>query len=73
VEHRSAIRYRLQRPVIFFWEDARGIRCRGKGVTHDVSEVGAYVLSTTCPPLQVEVEIEILSSERDGMPSLDYS
>lgn len=43
--------------MIFFWENACGIRCQGEGVARDVSRVGAYVLSATRPPLRSEVEM----------------
>jgi len=60
VERRNAERYRVQMPVIFSWENPRGSRFRGEGVTRDISEVGAYVVSATCPPLMSEVEVEIV-------------
>jgi hypothetical protein len=56
------VRYRLQIPVIFSWENPLGSRFRGEGVTRDISEFGAYVVSATCPPLMSEVEVEIVFS-----------
>jgi hypothetical protein len=60
VERRNAIRYRLETPAAFHWQDGSGTRWEGEGVTRDVSEVGAYVFTARCPPLQTEVEIEIV-------------
>ena len=70
MERRRAIRYRVQLPVIFFWENGPGIRCSGEGVTRNVSEVGAYVLSVTCPPLGGEVETEMFSSGHSRAPKV---
>jgi hypothetical protein len=68
VERRNAIRYRLDIPVVFRWQDGSGIRLNGEGVTRDVSEVGAYVFTARCPPLQTEVEIEIVVPPLHGAP-----
>jgi hypothetical protein len=68
VERRNAIRYRLDAPVVFRWQDGSGKRLEGEGVTRDVSEVGAYVFSARCPPLHKEVEIEIVVPPLHGTP-----
>jgi hypothetical protein len=68
VERRNAIRYRLDTPVVFRWQDGSGKRLEGEGVTRDVSEVGAYVFSARCPPLHKEVEIEIVVPPLHGAP-----
>jgi PilZ domain len=60
VERRSAVRYRLQIPVLFYWENAQGHRFQGEGITRDISEVGAYVLSAASPPLKSKVELEVM-------------
>jgi hypothetical protein len=44
------------------------MRLEGEGLTRDVSEVGAYVLTERCPPLQTEVEIEIGVPPLHGAP-----
>jgi hypothetical protein len=68
VERRNAIRYRLDTPVVFRWQDDSGTRLEGEGVTRDLSEVGAYVFTQKCPPPQTEVEIEIVVPTLHGAP-----
>ncbi len=55
---RSAVRYKLQLPVIFHWNDD-GERTGG-GFTADVALDGAMINSTTSPPVGSEVRIEVL-------------
>jgi hypothetical protein len=69
VERRKSVRYQLEIPAVFRWEDGSGMRFQGEGVTRDVSDVGAYVFTASCPPLQTEVEIEIVvPSKLPGTP-----
>ena len=44
------------------------MRLAGEGLTRDVSEVGAYVFTDRCPPLQTEIEIEIVVPPLHGAP-----
>jgi hypothetical protein len=62
-ERRSAVRYKLQLPVIFYWND--GIDHTDGGCTCDVALDGALIRSAVCPPIGSEVRIEVL------LPSLD--
>jgi hypothetical protein len=55
---RKAIRFPSDAPIVFRWAD-RGIQKQGEGRTHDVSEVGAFVLSTICPPVGTEISFNI--------------
>jgi hypothetical protein len=68
VERRNAIRYRLESPVVFRWQDGSGMPWEGEGLTRDVSEVGAYVFSPRCPPVKTDVEIEIVVPTLHGAP-----
>jgi len=43
---------------VFRWADS-GIEKRGEGRTHDISEVGAFVLSSICPPVGTEISFNI--------------
>jgi len=54
------VRYRLQLPAVFRWEEPSGTRFQGDGVTRDVSGVGAYIFGAKCPTIQTEVEIHIV-------------
>ena len=64
-ERRAAMRYNLRLPVIFHWND--GTDRTGGGFTCDVSVDGALIFSSTCPPVGVDVRIEVL------LPSPDRS
>ena len=55
---RKAIRFPLAAPIVFRWSDS-GIEKRGEGRTHDISEIGAFVLSSICPPLGTEIRFDI--------------
>lgn len=55
---RKTIRFPLEAPIVFRWTDS-GIEKRGEGRTHDISEVGAFVLSSICPPVGTEVSFNI--------------
>lgn len=68
MERRKAVRYQLEIPAVFRWEDLSGMRWEGEGVTRDMSEVGAYVFTTTWPPLKTEVEIKIVVFPLAGAP-----
>lgn len=59
VELRRAIRYRLQAPVVFWWEGPGFARFQGEGATRDISTKGAFILTSTCPPVEVIVSIKI--------------
>jgi len=55
---RSAVRYKLQLPVIFHWNED-GERTGG-GFTSDVALDGALINSSMCPPVGADVQIEVL-------------
>jgi hypothetical protein len=55
---RRQIRYPLRTPVIYRWLDVNGLQRRAKGWTRDISEAGAYVLSSHCPPKGEFVELK---------------
>jgi hypothetical protein len=55
---RKAIRFPLEAPIVFRWADS-GIEKQGEGRTHDISEVGAFVLSSICPPVGTELSFNI--------------
>ena len=57
-QDRSAVRYKLQLPVIFHWND--GVDHTAGGFTCDVALDGALIQSAICPPVGCEVLIEVL-------------
>jgi hypothetical protein len=64
-QRRSAVRYKLQLPVIFHWID--GVEHAAGGFTCDVALDGALIQSAVCPPIGCDVRIEVL------IPSPDHS
>lgn len=65
LQRRTAVRYQLQLPVIFHWNDG-GEHTAG-GFTCDVALDGALIQSAVCPPIGCDVRIEVL------IPSPDIS
>jgi hypothetical protein len=64
VLRRSAVRYKLHLPVIFYWND--GIEHTAGGFTSNVALCGALILSRKCPPIGSSVRIEVLIPSPDG-------
>ena len=59
MEFRNRVRYRLAANAMFSWESAQGGRLLGKGVTRDISLLGAFILSLTSPPVGTALELEV--------------
>jgi PilZ domain len=57
MEHRGAIRYPLQVPASFSWEDEQRIVRQGEGHTRNISEKGVFVDAAICPPIGSSVEL----------------
>ncbi len=58
MQRRNAVRYRLQLPVIFHWQDSK--EHTDGGFTKDVGLDGALILSRECPPVGAVVRLELL-------------
>jgi PilZ domain len=58
LQRRSSVRYKLRLPVIFHWND--GVEHTSGGFTSDLALDGALILSSDCPPLGSEVQVEVL-------------
>ena len=43
---------------MFWWTDT-GIEKRSEGRTHDISEVGAFVLAHICPPSGIQIGFKV--------------
>jgi hypothetical protein len=43
---------------VFWWTDT-GIEKWSEGRTHDISEVGAFVLADTCPPSGIQIGFKV--------------
>jgi hypothetical protein len=66
LQRRSSVRYKLQLPVIFHWND--GADHTEGGFTSDVALDGALICSSKCPPVGCDIRIEVLvpSPDRSG-------
>jgi hypothetical protein len=69
-EMRKEIRYRLEAPAIFTWENFQNKRLQGEGLTRDISLLGAFIVTPTCPPnmsvMRVEVALPSLTGIETG-------
>jgi hypothetical protein len=59
MERRTNIRYRLSANAIFMWKGAGHARLRAEGITRDISPLGAFVLASSCPPVDATIQVEI--------------
>jgi hypothetical protein len=62
-ERRAAVRYKLRLPVIFHWDD--GHNHTEGGFTSDIALDGALIFSSACPPVGIDVRIEVLIPSPD--------
>ncbi|HTV58556.1 MAG TPA: PilZ domain-containing protein [Verrucomicrobiae bacterium] len=59
VDSRKSVRYILQAEASCSWLDQAGQEKACKGATRDVSQRGAYVLASDCPPRGAPVRMAI--------------
>jgi hypothetical protein len=59
-ERRSHVRFPLKATAQFSWENPGAGTFWGEGITRDVSGNGAFIFSSTCPPVGAIVRVEIL-------------
>lgn len=55
---RRVIRFPLVAQTVFWWAD-RGVVNRSEGQTRDISEKGAFVRASTCPPEGIEIGFKV--------------
>ena len=55
---RKVIRFPVEAPIAFWWVDS-GVVKRSEGRTRDVSESGAFVFASKCPPLGIQVGFKV--------------
>ena len=67
MEMRREIRYRLDAPALFSWESPQHKRLQGEGVTRDISVFGAFILTPTCPPVDVPIQVEVVLPSLTGL------
>jgi hypothetical protein len=59
MERRLQIRYQLSARAVFSWEGPEQERIEREGVTRDISESGAFIVTTSCPPAGASVRVEL--------------
>ncbi len=67
MEMRKDIRYRLDAPAVFSWEGASHRRFQGEGITRDISVQGAFIMTTTMPPPDCPVQVDLLLPSLTGV------
>jgi hypothetical protein len=70
MQSRKSVRYQIGVPAFFSWK-AKGRRRVGEGVTRDISAEGMFVSTSSSPPAEVQIRIEIvLPPLHTGAPPL---
>ena len=67
MEMRREIRYRLDAPALFTWESGHHECLQGEGITRDISVFGAFILTPTCPPVDVPIQVEVVLPSLTGL------
>ena len=67
MEMRREIRYRLDAPALFTWESAQHRPLQGEGITRDISVFGAFIVTPTCPPVDVPIQVEVVLPSLTGL------
>jgi hypothetical protein len=67
MDMRKEIRYRLEAPAIFTWENFQNKRLHGEGLTRDISLLGAFILTPTCPANMSIIRVEVALPSLSGI------
>ena len=67
MEMRKEVRYRLDAPALFTWESAHHKCLQGEGITRDISVFGAFIVTPTCPPVDVPIQVEVVLPSLTGL------
>jgi hypothetical protein len=59
LDRRKQIRHELSARAVFSWEGPERERLEREGVTRDISESGAFIVTTSCPPARASVRVEL--------------
>ena len=62
---RKTLRVLLQTAVTFWWTNGNGAERHGEGRSRDVSEHGAFIFASSCPPVGTSVVLKI---DLEGIP-----
>jgi len=66
VERRSRKRFALVLPVVFRWKD--GIEHSAVGYCRNVGLGGVFIVTAECPPVDVEIQVEVVVPAFDPAP-----
>jgi|SRR5579872_343581 len=66
MELRRELRYRLDAPAFFIWETAEHKRLHAEGITRDISVFGAFIVTATCPPVDIPIQVEVVLPSLTG-------
>src|SRR5271168_418392 len=66
MDRRQHERFDLQATAQFSWQDALGVRWRGRGLTRDISETGVFVETRDAPPSGTPVRLEVRAYSVSG-------
>ena len=69
METRRELRYRLEVPALFTWQSANHKCFQGEGSTRDISALGAFIVTSTCPPPETPVQVEVVLPSLTGRKS----
>ena len=67
MDMRKEIRYRLEAPAVFSWENFQHKRLHGEGLTRDISLLGAFIFTSTCPPNLTTIRVEMALPSMAGI------
>jgi len=67
MELRRELRYRLDAPAFFSWESAEHKRLQAEGITRDISVFGAFIVTATCPPVDIPIQVEVVLPSLNGL------
>jgi hypothetical protein len=66
IERRSRSRFQLVFPVVFHWQD--GVAHTGLGYCRNIGLGGALIVTSSCPPMGAEVQIDVVVPAFDPAP-----
>ncbi len=67
IERRSRNRFRLVLPVVFRWSD--GTEHSAVGYCRNIGLRGVFIVTGDCPPVGIEIEIDVVVPAFDPEPS----
>ena len=69
MEMRRELRYHLDVPALFSWQSESHKHFQGEGTTRDLSALGAFIMTSTCPPPRTQVQVEVVLPSLTGRKS----